>query len=253
MSKRVLVTAAAAGIGKAIAEAFIAEGDRVFICDINQQAIDTICSSHSNLDGCVTDLSKQEDIDTFIKQGIEYLGGVDVLINNAGVAGQRCAVEDLDYESWETTFKVNTHAVYYAIKLVTPFMKAQKSGCIINTSTMSVKTGLPNRLPYVASKAAVNGLTYNIARELGPDNIRCNAILPGAVNNERGMGVLTKVAEEKGIPIEEFLKDSLKYISMRTAVEEEEIADLAVFLASNKAKHISGQLIAVDGNMEWEE
>ncbi len=75
----------------------------------------------------------------------------------------------------------------------------------------------------------------------------------GAVNNERGMGVLTKVAKDKGIPLEECVKDSLKYISMRTAVEEEEIADLAVFLASNKAKHISGQLIAVDGNMEWEE
>jgi len=108
-------------------------------------------------------------------------------------------------------------------------------------------------LPYVASKAAVNGLTYNIARELGPFNIRCNAILPGAVNNERGMGVVKKVAEDKGVPVQEFLEDALKYISMRTTVEPEEIADLAVFLASDKAKHISGQLIAVDGNMEWEE
>ncbi|MCP3673780.1 MAG: SDR family NAD(P)-dependent oxidoreductase [Gammaproteobacteria bacterium] len=98
------------------------------------------------------------------------------------------------------------HTVFYAIKLVTQIMKEQKSGCIFNTSTMSSKVGLPNRLPYVASIAAVNGLTYNIARELGPFNIRCNAILPGAVNNERGMGVVAKVAEEKGVPIEEFLE-----------------------------------------------
>jgi len=253
MTKKVLITAAAGGIGKAIAHSFIDDGDKVYICDINIAAVDEMINSNANLSGCVADLSKKEDIEKFINQGIEFLGGVDVLINNAGVAGQRGPVEELDYESWDSAFKVNIHAVFYAIKLVSPIMKEQKSGCIINTSTMSSKVGLPNRLPYVASKAAVNGLTYNIARELGPFNIRCNAILPGAVNNERGMGVVAKVAEEKGIPVEEFLKEALQYISMRTAVEPEEIADLAVFLASKKAKHISGQLIAVDGNVEWEE
>jgi len=253
MRKKVLITAAAGGIGKAIALSFLAEGNKVFICDIAADAVDHMRGIDPNLDGCIADLAKKQDIEKFISRGLEFLGGVDVLINNAGIAGQRGPVDELDYDSWDTAFRVNTHAVFYAIKLVTPMMKQQKKGCIINTSTMSVKVGLPNRLPYVASKAAVNGLTYNIARELGPFNIRCNAILPGAVNNERGMGVLKKVAEDKGVPVQEFLEDALKYISMRTTVEPEEIADLAVFLASDKAKHISGQLIAVDGNMEWEE
>jgi len=253
MTKKVIITAAAGGIGKAIAQSFIDEGEKVFICDIAKDSVEQMLGVHPNLGGCVADLSNKEDVKGFIEQGLAFLGGVDVLINNAGVAGQRGPVEELDYDSWESAFKVNIHSFFYTIKLVTPLMKEQGSGCIINTSTMSSKVGLPHRLPYVASKAAVNGLTLNIARELGPFNIRCNAILPGAVNNERGMGVLAKVAADKGVPVEEMLQDALKYISMRTAVEPEEIADLAVFLASNKAKHITGQLIAVDGNMEWEE
>ncbi|RLA01124.1 MAG: 3-oxoacyl-[acyl-carrier-protein] reductase, partial [Gammaproteobacteria bacterium] len=104
MTKKVLITAAAGGIGKAIAQSFLDEGDKVYICDIAADAVEKMVSSHPSLGGCVADLSKQEDVKRFIEQGLEYLGGVDVLINNAGVAGQRGPVEELDYESWESTF-----------------------------------------------------------------------------------------------------------------------------------------------------
>ena len=171
---------------------------------------------------------------------------------NAGIAGEQAAVEDLDIDAWDTTFKVNVYAAFCAIKLVTPLMKAQQSGSIINISTKSSQVGLPNRLPYIASKSAINGLTYNLARELGPYNIRCNAIMPGLVDNERGRMIVARMAKEAGVSEEEFKSGALKYISMRTEVQPSEIADMASFLASEQAKHVTGQLIAVDGNMEWE-
>ena len=132
-------------------------------------------------------------------------------------------------------------------------MTAQRSGVVLNISTASVRTGLPRRLPYVASKQGVMGLTKNAARELGPHNIRCNAILPGLIRNERGQAIVRERAASRGITLEEAEAGYLEYVSMRTWIDMAEVADLALFLASDRARHISGQFIAVDGNMEWEE
>jgi NAD(P)-dependent dehydrogenase (short-subunit alcohol dehydrogenase family) len=131
-------------------------------------------------------------------------------------------------------------------------MKAQKSGAIINISTVSVRTGMTNRLPYITSKQGVMGLTHNVARELGPWNIRCNAILPGLIDNTRGRAILARKAEADGRTLEETEEEYLRYISMRCWIKPKEVGDLVVFLSSEKAKHISGQFIAVDGHMEWE-
>ena len=127
-----------------------------------------------------------------------------------------------------------------------------KGGTIINISTVSVRTGMTNRLPYITSKQGVMGLTHNVARELGPWNIRCNAILPGLIDNTRGRAILARKAEADGKTLEETEAEYLKYISMRCWIEPKEVGDLVVFLSSEKAKHISGQFIAVDGHMEWE-
>ena len=142
--------------------------------------------------------------------------------------------------------------MFYFIKNLTPVMKNNGSGSIINISTASVRTGMLNRLPYIATKEGVMGLTKNVARELGPWNIRCNAILPGLVNNDRGKKIIADKAKEEGKSISEMEEEYLKYISMRCWIHPREIGDLAVFLASEKAKHITGQFIAVDGHMEWE-
>ncbi len=132
-------------------------------------------------------------------------------------------------------------------------MKKQGSGCIINISTGSAKTGLPNRLPYVASKVGVLGLSHNLARELGEFNIRCNTILPGLMDNPRGRGLVSKHAEATGQTEAAAEAEFLKYISMRSWIQPSEIADTAFFLASSEAKHISAQEISVDGNFEWEQ
>ena len=142
--------------------------------------------------------------------------------------------------------------MFYCIKNVAPLMKAQKSGCIVNISTASAKVALPLRSPYVASKVGVLGLTHTVAREYGPFGIRCNAILPGLIDNERGRNILANQAKERGVPFEEAEQDFLEFISLRAWIDPAEVGDLAVFLASHAGRHITGQNIGMDGNVEWE-
>jgi NAD(P)-dependent dehydrogenase (short-subunit alcohol dehydrogenase family) len=132
-------------------------------------------------------------------------------------------------------------------------LKANGGGSIINFSTCSTRTGIPFRAPYIASKAGVEGLTRNAARELGPFGIRCNAILPGIINNERFNFIVARNAAATGRSAAEIEHDYLKYVSLRTKVELPELAEMVLFLASDAGKKITGELIAVSGNMEWEE
>ncbi len=180
------------------------------------------------------------------------MGGIDVLVNNAGIGGPRAAIEDISYQDWDRTISVNLNGMFYCIKNVAPLMKAQKRGCIVNISTASAKVALPMRSPYVASKVGVLGLTHTVAREYGPFGIRCNSILPGLIDNERGRSILANHAKEKGVSFEEAEQDFLEFISLRTWIDPAEVGDLAVFLASPAGRHITGQNIGMDGNVEWE-
>ena len=152
-----------------------------------------------------------------------------------------------------TTIRVNLNGMFYCIKNAVPHMKRQGAGCIINISTTSARTGLPARAAYVAGKVGVLGLAHNVARELGPFNIRCNSVLPGFIDNPRGRGVLAKVAKDRGIPLDQMEAEALQFVSMRTWIQPVEVADAVFFLASEGARHISGQELAVCGNAEWEE
>jgi NAD(P)-dependent dehydrogenase (short-subunit alcohol dehydrogenase family) len=131
-------------------------------------------------------------------------------------------------------------------------MKKRKNGVIINITTASAKTFPANRSIYNMTKYALEGLTLSVAKEVGPFNIRCNAVRPGMMNNDRMRGILKRVAADLGKSEEEVLNGELKYISMRSMVEMKEVADMVYFLASDAAPHISGQIIAVDGNAEYE-
>jgi NAD(P)-dependent dehydrogenase (short-subunit alcohol dehydrogenase family) len=142
--------------------------------------------------------------------------------------------------------------MFYTMKRAIPGMKKRRYGSIVNFSSASTLTRLPNRTAYVVSKYAVEGLTKNAARELGPYNVRCNAILPGAINNERLNTVLRRVATQKGMSLEDFEKEALQYISMRSKIEPSELADAVLFLASDEAPHITGVLMEISGGQEWE-
>jgi NAD(P)-dependent dehydrogenase (short-subunit alcohol dehydrogenase family) len=252
IQQRVIVTAGGSGIGRAIVDQFVASGARVHICDVRPDFISDLTESNTNVTGTLADVSKPADVENLVAEAVLQMGGLDVLVNNAGIGGPRGAIEDISYEDWDRTISVNLNGMFYCIKNVAPHMKAQKSGSIVNISTASAKVALPMRSPYVASKVGVLGLTHTVAREYGPFGIRCNSILPGLIDNERGRGIIANQASERGITPEEREAEFLEFISLKCWIDPSEVGDLAVFLASHAGRHITGQDIGMDGNVEWE-
>ena len=251
--KRVIITAGGSGIGLAIAQGFLAAGDRVAVSDIDPLHLEAAGEQNPGLVGYVADAGDPQAMEAFVGQACAELGGVDVLVNNAGIGGPAAAVEDIEYTDWDACIRVNLSGMFYAVRQVVPPMKQQRSGCIINIATASVRTGIPLRLPYVASKAGVLGLTHNLARELGPYNIRCNALLPGMIDNPRGRRLLESHAGDNGLSLAAAEEQFKQYISMRCWIDPSEIADAALFLASDAGRHVTAQEIAIDGNCEWEQ
>lgn len=242
-----LVTGAASGIGHAIARAMAAAGATVWVADASAEAV-AAAGEDGVLTARVCDVGDPRSVAALFAD----VGFPDILVNNAGIGGPSAPLEEMSVEDWNRTISVNLNGMFYCLRHVVPAMKAKRAGVIVNISTASTRTGLPNRLPYVASKAGVEGLTRNVARELGPFGIRCNAILPGLVDNARGRRLVDNLAAREGLAAEAAYEKFTSFVSMRTMIAMEEIADMAVFLASDAAKHVSGQLIGVDGNMEWE-
>ncbi|PZQ94942.1 MAG: NAD(P)-dependent oxidoreductase [Cereibacter sphaeroides] len=247
-ARHALVTAGASGIGLAIAGTFLEQGYRVTICDVDEAALRSAAKVLSGVHAVQADVADAAAVERLIASSEP----VNVLVNNAGVAGPIGGIEDNAPEEWERCFSVNVHGAFNMIRSVVPAMKAVGGGCIVNISTASTVTGLPGRSAYVASKWALEGLTRNAARELGPANIRVNAIRPGFMDTDRMRGLIARAAERSGKPVDVIEAEALGYISMRTKIQPKEIGEMACFLASDAARHISGQLIGVDGNAEWE-
>lgn len=246
--KRVLITAGASGIGLAMAELFHERGCRVTICDVDAVALERAAANCTGLDARLADVSSASAVEELVAA----LDGIDVLINNAGIAGPVGGIETNDPEAWARCFAVNVHGAFHMIRAVTPGMRQRGEGCIVNISTASTVTGLPGRSAYVASKWALEGLTRNAARELGPAGIRVNAIRPGFMDTERMRGIMARGAAERGISVEELEREALGFISLRTKIQPREIGEMAWFLASDAGRHITGQIVGVDGNAEWE-
>lgn len=247
MSQRVFITAGAGGIGKVIAETYAAQGAQIYVCDQDQTAIDAL--PHQITAACV-DVTDETALDAWLQAGLVQLGGCDVLINNAGVAGQADPVEALDLARWKYCLAVNLDAQMLTCRAIAPVMKQQKCGVIINLSSTSGLFGAPFRAPYAAAKWAVIGFTKTIATELGPHGIRCNAICPGAVSGARMDRVLASEAQARGVSPDDVYADYASGSSLRRFAEPQEIAHLCLYLSSDAARFVSGQAIAVDGNTE---
>jgi NAD(P)-dependent dehydrogenase (short-subunit alcohol dehydrogenase family) len=247
MTQRVLITAGAGGIGRVIAESYAAQGAQVFVCDIDAAAVADL---PEGITGQVVDVTDEAALDGWLDAGLAQLGGCDVLVNNAGIAGQAGPIEDLDLAHWKTCLAVNLDAQMLTCRRVAPIMKQQGSGVITNLSSTSGLYAVPFRAPYVAAKWAVIGLTKTLATELGPFGIRCNAICPGAVSGDRMDRVLAAEAKARGTTPQEVYDDYASGTSLRRFAEPEEIAKLCLFLSSEAAAFISGQAIAVDGHTE---
>ncbi|MBW2368505.1 MAG: SDR family oxidoreductase [Deltaproteobacteria bacterium] len=252
MEKNVVVTGAGDSVGRLIAERYLAQGAKVHICDVRKDAVAETLAANPGMHGTVTNVGKPEDVEQLFKEVFDWMGHVTILVNMVGIAGPTALLEDISLEEWRDSIDINLNGMFYTIRQVVPEMKKRRNGCIVNFSSASTRTGLPKRTPYVVSKYGVEGLTRNLARELGPFNIRCNAILPGGINNERVKIILRRVAEAEGMTMEEVTKEAVDFTPMRTLIEPAELADMVLFLTSDAAPHISGQLIGVDGNHEWE-
>ncbi len=250
LAKRgVLVTGAGSSVGRVIAEKFLAEGARVHIADVNPAFVARTEHEVKGLGASVCDLAQPEQIRSLMRS----VGDVDFLINCVGIAGPAGPVEAITSQDWRRTFDTNVHGIFDTMRLAIPGMKLRRFGAIVNFSTANTKTGLPGRSAYVAGKAAVEALTYTAARELGPHNVRCNAILPGPINNERMNQVIERSARARGLTFQQTEKELLRYVSMHERVEPSELADTVLFLCSDSGRHITGQMIEVSGNLEWEE
>ena len=247
---RAVITAGASGICKKVAELFIENGADVFIGDIDEKMISDFMRNHPTASGCVCDVAKSEDVAKFIKKAEHYLGGLDILINGAGIGGPAGKVEDIDPDEWDKTLAVGINGAFYCVKYAVPFLKRAGGGTIINFSSAAGVMGYPFRSPYAASKWAIEGFTKTLAMELGEHNIRVNAIVPGLVEGDRMERVIVKEAEAKGISPERVRDNYAQAISMRTFVTAEDVAQMILFLCSSAGRNINGQSIGVDGFTE---
>ena len=248
--KRILITAGAAGIGRIMAEKMNAAGARVFVCDIDQTALADLSTTHPDIGQMQADISDRAAVDAFFEQGLAALGGLDVLVDNAGIAGPTGPVEDINPDDFERTLAINITGQFLCTRLAVPHLKAAGGGAIINLSSAAGKFAFPLRTPYSASKWAVVGFTKSLAAELGPFNIRVNAILPGAVEGPRIERVITAKADARGVPFEEMLANYTNLASMGRLIPPEDIAAMALFLASDDCGTLSGQALSIDGDTQ---
>lgn len=247
---RVLVTAGAAGIGLEVVRAFLRDGARVHICDVDEAALEALAKAHPEVGRSRTDVADRAQVAKLFDDAAGQLGGLDCLVNNAGIAGPTGHVESIDPVEWDRCLAVDLTGQFNCTRLAVPHLKKSRNGSIVNLSSAAGKFGFPLRTAYAAAKWGVIGFTKSLAMELGEFGIRANAILPGVVAGERQDRVLTAKAQARGISFEEQKRNALAQASIKEMIRPEQLADIIVFLASPAARTISGQAIAVDGDLQ---
>jgi NAD(P)-dependent dehydrogenase (short-subunit alcohol dehydrogenase family) len=248
--KRVVVTAGGSGIGRAIATHFRNAGAAVHVCDLSPEALAQLTAFDPDMHTSLADVSSPSQVERLFDEAEVTLGGLDFLINNAGVAGPTAPVEDVSAEAWEHTLAVNLHGAFYCTRRAVPLLKRAKGGAIVSISSAAGRLGYPMRSPYATSKWALVGFTQSIAMELGPFNIRANAVLPGGVEGERMARVNAALAQSLGISIDEAKRQDLAQVSLRRYIPVEHIAGMVLYLCSEAGSSITGQSLNVCGNVE---
>jgi NAD(P)-dependent dehydrogenase (short-subunit alcohol dehydrogenase family) len=247
---RVLVTAGAGGIGLEIARAFVREGARVHVSDIDRAALDALAESDPALTRSHSDVADRADVARFFAEALQALGGLDALVNNAGIAGPTGRVEEINPEDWDRCLEVCLTGQFNLVRLAVPHLKRSLNASIINLSSAAGRFGFALRTPYAAAKWAVVGFTKSLSRELGEFGIRVNAILPGMVAGERQRRVLEAKARQRGISYEEMEAIAFANASLKEYVTAQQLANQIVFLCSPRGRTISGQAIAIDGDLQ---
>ena len=245
--KRVLVTAGGDGIGLEITRAFAAAGAKLVVCDIQPESLQRLAKELPQVHSCIADVSREADVAALFELVDSKLGGLDVLVNNAGIAGPTGGVETLALADWERTLAVNLTGQFLCVRQAVPRLRKGQGPSITNLASAAGHLGMPGRAPYSASKWGVVGLTKTLAIELGRDSIRVNAILPGAVDGPRIRAVIAAKAKALGKPVEEMTEVYTSQAALGRMVTARDIANMALFAASDLAANVTGQELVVDG------
>jgi NAD(P)-dependent dehydrogenase (short-subunit alcohol dehydrogenase family) len=245
---RVMITAGANGIGLEIARAFVREGARVHVCDVDVDALKALSHSDPELSFSRCDVADRDQVAALFEEAVATLGGLDVLVNNAGIAGPTGRVEEINPEDWDRCVQVCLTSQFNCARLAIPYLRRSANASIVNLSSAAGKHGFPLRSPYAAAKWGVIGFTKSLAIELGPEGIRVNAILPGIVTGDRIRRVFEAKAQQRGVAFAELERVMLQGTSMKSYVTPQQIADQIVFLASPRGRTISGQAVSVDAD-----
>jgi NAD(P)-dependent dehydrogenase (short-subunit alcohol dehydrogenase family) len=248
MSQRVLITAGANGIGLAVAKAFATSGARVHIADINADAIEAVTAENANITGTVGDVSVPGDVETLFADVKTRLGGLDVLVNNAGIAGPTAPVEQYDAAAFAAVIGVNLQGTFNVTQRAIPLLKESEAASIITMSSLAGRFGYPNRVAYSTTKWGLVGLAKTLAMELGPFGITSNTIHPGAVDGPRIMSVFEGRAAVSGRTVQEEIDSAMANQSVKKFIDPKDIAALILFLAGPHARTISGQMFPIDGD-----
>jgi NAD(P)-dependent dehydrogenase (short-subunit alcohol dehydrogenase family) len=247
---RVLVTAGAAGIGLEIARTLHREGARVHFCDVDRAALDAAAETDPDLTSSYGDVADRSDVAQVFEEALAVLGGLDVLVNNAGIAGPTARVEEINPEDWDRCLEICITGQFNCTRLAVPHLRKSQNASIVNLSSAAGRFGFPLRSPYAAAKWAVIGFTKSLSQELGEDGIRVNAILPGIVAGDRQRRVLEAKAQQLGVSFEEMQRRALASTSLKEYVTAQQLADQIAFLCSPLGRTISGQAIAVDADLQ---
>jgi NAD(P)-dependent dehydrogenase (short-subunit alcohol dehydrogenase family) len=247
---RVMVTAGASGIGRSIADTLIANGAKVAVCDVSEDFLGDFRKAHPGSYATKADVASDNDVADFFVGAEKALGGLDALVNNAGIAGPTGRVEEITPADWRRCIEVCLTGQFLCAHFAVPLIRKAGGGAIVNMSSAAGRFGYAFRTPYSSAKWGVIGLTQSLAKEVGPDNIRVNAILPGIVDGPRMQGVIRARAEQIGISYKEMEERYLEKVSLRRMVSQEDVANTVLFLLSPAGQNISGQSLGVCGNVE---
>lgn len=248
--RKVLITAGASGLGLEMARVFTMAGCDVFVCDVDAKALAAAKAELPQMLGVIADVSDEASVAELFAQVQSAFGGLDVLINNAGIAGPTGYVETLSRADWDKTLAVNITGQFLCARLAVPLLKASDAGVMINLSSAAGHLGFAGRSAYSASKWAVVGFTKTLAIELGPFGVRVNAILPGAVEGPRIRAVIAAKAQALGTPVDQLARSYEQQASLGRMVTARDIANMALFAASPAAGSVSGQALVVDGHTQ---
>jgi NAD(P)-dependent dehydrogenase (short-subunit alcohol dehydrogenase family) len=249
-NKHVVITAGASGIGYNIAQGFAAKGAKVFVCDIDREMVDKVNNVETDIHAFVANVGEYNEVVAFFKFVKTYTNSIDVLVNNAGIAGPTAKVEEVKPEEWDQTIAVTLNGIFYNTKQAIPMLRNAKGGSIINISSSAAFFGFPYRTPYTASKWGIIGFTKTIAMELGPEGIRVNAICPGSVSGNRIDSVIRKEAELRRITFNDVKSGYERQVSLRTFIDADDVTNAILFMCSEYGNKISGQALGVDGHTE---